>query len=86
MTMVSVIFSVLFLVFSGFVLSGILSLENDIDEFREKYGVKPKYYQCVTQGDMYCNHTDWCEAEKALYPEQYEYEMKFKENDETKDQ
>ena len=61
-------------------------LEKDIDEFRDKYGVKPKNYRCVTKGDMYCTHSDWCEAEIALYPEQYEYEMKLKENDKSKDQ
>lgn len=86
MTVSSVIFGIVFLVFSGFILSGILMLEKDIDEFRDKYGVKPKNYRCVTKGDMYCTHSDWCEAEIALYPEQYEYEMKLKENDKSKDQ
>lgn len=37
---------------------------------------KPKYEHCVTKGDMYCSHHDWCDAEIALYPEQYEAEMK----------
>ena len=86
MTTGSAIFSVLFLVFSGFLLSGILKLETDIDEFRNKYGAKPKYDRCVTRGDMYCSHADWCDVEIALFPEQYEYEMKLKENDKNKDQ
>jgi hypothetical protein len=55
-------------------------LENDRDRFREKHGVKPNYYSCATKGDMYCNHTDWCDAEIALFPEQYEEEMKNNKN------
>lgn len=66
---------------------GLWLVENDRDEFRKQHGVDPKYYSCVTKGDEYCSHTDWCDAEKALYPEQYEAEMKLKENDPTnKDQ
>lgn len=60
---------------------GLWLLENDNDEFRKRHGVKPKYFRCVTKGDKYCNHDDWCAAEKALYPEQYEAEMKKKENE-----
>lgn len=66
---------------------GLWLVENDRDEFRKKHGVDPKYYSCVTKGDEFCSHTDWCDAEIALYPEQYEAEMKLKENDPTnKDQ
>ena len=65
---------------------GLWLVENDRDEFRKKHGVDPKYYSCVTKGDMDCTHSDWCEAEIALFPEQYEYEMKLKENDTNKDQ
>lgn len=61
--------------FSAF-FYGLWLLENDNDEFRKRHGVKPKYFRCVTKGDKYCNHDDWCAAEKALYPEQYEAEMK----------
>lgn len=75
----------IFLVIAGcailsFFLYGMWLIENDNDLFREKHGVKPKYYRCVTKGDMYCSHTDWCDAEIALYPEQYEYEMKNNKN------
>ena len=38
---------------------------------RESATDDPKYEYCVTKGDMYCSHTDWCEAEKILFPEQY---------------
>lgn len=65
---------------------GLWLVENDRDEFRKQHGVDPKYYSCVTKGDEYCSHTDWCDAEIALYPEQYEAEMKLKENDTNKDQ
>ena len=66
---------------------GLWLVENDRDEFRKQHGVDPKYYSCVTKGDEFCSHTDWCDAEIALYPEQYEVEMKLKENDPTnKDQ
>lgn len=68
-----------------FFLYGIWAVENDNDNFRKKHGVKPKYYSCVTQGDEYCSHTDWCDAEIALYPEQYEFEMKRLENDKNQD-
>jgi hypothetical protein len=67
-------------------LYGILLLENDNDEFRKKHGVKPKYFRCVTKGDVYCNHEEWCDAEKALYPKEYEAEMKKKENTESKEE
>ncbi len=65
---------------------GLFLLENDSDEFRKRHGVKPKYFRCVTKGDIYCNHDDWCAAEKALYPEQYEAEMKRKENEQNQNQ
>ena len=65
---------------------GLWLLENDNDEFRKRHGVKPKYFRCVTKGDKYCNHDDWCAAEKALYPEQYEAEMKKKENEQNQNQ
>ena len=65
---------------------GLFLLENDNDEFRKRHGVKPKYFRCVTKGDIYCNHDDWCAAEKALYPEQYEAEMKRKENEQNQNQ
>lgn len=68
-------------VISTFLLYGLLLLETDNDNFRKKHGVNPKYYSCATKGDMYCSHTDWCDAEIALYPEQYEFEMKQKENE-----
>ncbi len=79
---------ILLLVICGFFtvfFYGLWLLEDDNDEFRKKHGVKPKYYSCVTKGDEYCNHTDWCDAEIALYPEEYEAEMKLKENDQNKD-
>lgn len=65
---------------------GLWLLENDSDDFRKNHGVKPKYYRCVTKGDKHCNHAEWCDAEIALYPEQYAEEMKRLENDTTKDQ
>ena len=66
---------------------GLWLVEADRDEFKKQHGVDPKYYSCVTKGDEYCSHTDWCDAEIALYPEQHEAEMKLKENDATnKDQ
>ena len=64
----------------SFFLYGMWTIEKDSDEFREKHGVKPKYYRCVTKGDMYCSHTNWCDAEIALSPEQYEEEMKNNKN------
>ena len=72
-------------VFSAF-FYGLFLLENDSDEFRKRHGVKPKYFRCVTKGDRYCNHEDWCAAEKALYPQQYEAEMKKKENEQNQNQ
>lgn len=86
MTITSVILVIAFCAVAVFFLHGMLKLETDIDDFRKEFGVKPKYYQCVTKGDMHCTHSDWCDAEIALFPEQYEYEMKLKENDKTKDQ
>jgi hypothetical protein len=71
--------------FSAF-LYGMWLLENDNDEFRKRHGVKPKYYRCVTKGDMYCNHSEWCDAEIILYPEEYEAEMKRKQNEQNQDQ
>jgi hypothetical protein len=41
---------------------------------------------CVTKGDMYCLHLYWCDAEIALYPEEYESEMKRLKNDTNQDQ
>jgi len=78
---------VLLIVCAGFsaFFYGLWLLENDNDEFRKQHGVKPKYFRCVTKGDIYCNHEDWCDAEIALYPEQYEAEMKLKENDKYQD-
>lgn len=66
--------------FSAF-FYGLWLIENDSDEFRKRHGVKPKYYRCVTKGDTYCNHDDWCDAEKILYPDEYKEEMKRLEND-----
>jgi hypothetical protein len=86
MDVVTVIFVFLFCIVASFLLYGILLLENDNDEFRKKHGVKPKYYRCVTKGDMFCNHAHWCDAEIALYPEQYEAEMKLKENEQNQNQ
>jgi hypothetical protein len=85
MDVISVIAVVLFCVGAVVLLYGICLLENDSDDFRKKHGVKPKYYRCVTKGDMYCNHTEWCDAEIALYPEQYAEEMKRVDNDENQD-
>lgn len=65
---------------------GLFLLENDNDEFRKRHGVKPKYFRCVTKGDKYCNHAEWCAAEKALYPKEYEAEMKRKENEQNQNQ
>lgn len=81
-------FIVLFVVcaFFSIFFYGLFLLENDNDEFRKRHGVKPKYFRCVTKGDRYCNHEDWCAAEKALYPEQYEAEMKKKENEQNQNQ
>ena len=82
-------FIVLFVICGFFTVFfyGLYLVETDRDDFRKKHGVDPKYYSCVTKGDEYCSHTDWCDAEIALYPEQYEAEMKLKENDPTnKDQ
>lgn len=86
MNILTVIFVFLFCIVASFLLYGILLLENDNDEFRKKHGVKPKYYRCVTKGDMFCTHADWCDAEIALYPEQYEAEMKLKENEQNQNQ
>jgi hypothetical protein len=41
---------------------------------------------CVTKGDMYCLHLDWCDAEIALYPEEYESEMERLKNDTNQNQ
>lgn len=79
MDVISVIFIFLFCIVALLLLYGILLLENDSDEFRKKHGVKPKYFRCVTKGDIYCNHEEWCAAEKALYPKEYEAEMKKEE-------
>ena len=76
MDLISVIAVVLFCVGAVALLYGICLLENDSDDFRKKHGVKPKYYRCVTKGDTYCSHTEWCDAEIALHPEQYAEEMK----------
>lgn len=65
---------------------GLFLLENDNDEFRKRHGVKPKYFRCVTKGDKYCNHAEWCDAEKKLYPEIYKEEMKRKENEQNQNQ
>ena len=66
---------------------GLWLVENDNDDFRKRHGVKPKYYRCVTKGDTYCNHDDWCDAEKRLYPDEYKAEMKRREDESTnKDQ
>jgi len=62
---------------------GLWLVEADRDDFRKKHGVDPKYYSCVTKGDEYCNHSDWCDAEKTLYPDQYKAEVKRLENDPT---
>ena len=86
MTVSSVIFLLVFCAIASALLYGMWLVENDKDEFRKKHGVKPKYYSCVTKGDMYCTHNDWCDAEIALFPEQYEYEMKRLENDKHQDQ
>lgn len=75
--------TIVLLVVCGFLsvfFYGLWLLENDSDEFRKRHGVKPKYFRCVTKGDTYCNHEDWCDAEKKLYPEEYEAEMKRLEN------
>lgn len=40
-----------------------------------------KHIHCVTIGDMYCSHLDWCSAEIALHPDQYEAETKRLENE-----
>ena len=50
----------------------------------DSYEISNEYDYCVKRGDMYCNHTDWCDAEIALYPEQYELEMKRLANTEDK--
>jgi hypothetical protein len=86
MSVGSVMFGFLFCIVASFLLYGILLLENDNDEFRKKHGVKPKYYRCVTNGDKYCNHVSWCDAEIALYPEKHEAEMKRKQNEQNQDQ
>ena len=86
MNTLTVIFIFLFCIVASLLLYGILLLENDNDEFRKRHGVKPKYFRCVTKGDIYCNHEEWCAAEKALYPKEYEAEMKRKENDQNKNQ
>ena len=86
MNTLTVIFIFLFCIVASLLLYGILLLENDNDEFRKRHGVKPKYFRCVTKGDRYCNHEEWCAAEKALYPKEYEAEMKRKENDQNKNQ
>ena len=86
MNTLTVIFVFLFCIVASLLLYGILLLENDNDEFRKRHGVKPKYFRCVTKGDIYCNHEEWCAAEKALYPKEYEAEMKRKENDQNKNQ
>jgi hypothetical protein len=86
MDVISVIAVVVFCALASAFLYGMLLVDNDSDDFRKKHGVKPKYYRCVTKGDMYCNHTEWCDAEIALYPEQYAEEMKRVDNDTDKDQ
>lgn len=86
MNTLTVIFVFLFCIVASLLLYGILLLENDNDEFRKRHGVKPKYFRCVTKGDKYCNHEEWCDAEKALYPKEYKAEMKRKENDQNKNQ
>ena len=65
---------------------GLWLVETDRDDFRRKHGVDPKYFRCVTKGDKYCNHTEWCDAEKKLYPEMYKEEMKRKENEQNQNQ
>jgi hypothetical protein len=39
-----------------------------------------KHIHCVTKGDMYCSHLDWCGAEIALYPKEHEAELKRNED------
>lgn len=72
--------TILLIVMCGFFavfFYGLWLLEDDNDEFRKKHGVKPKYYRCVTKGDKYCNHSDWCDTQQV--------ETKLKENDTDKD-
>lgn len=45
-----------------------------------------KHIHCVTTGDMYCSHSDWCDAEIALYPNEYEVETKRLENEQNQNQ
>lgn len=81
--------TIIVLVVCGFLsvfFYGLWLIENDTDEFRKRHGVKPKYFRCVTKGDTYCNHDEWCDAEKKLYPEEYEAEMKRLENDKDQNQ
>jgi hypothetical protein len=85
MDVISVIAIVIFCAIVSFFLYGMWVLEDDSDDFRKRHGVKPKYYRCVTKGDMYCSHSEWCDAEIALYPEEYEAEMKRVDDDEDKD-
>jgi hypothetical protein len=80
MDLINIIAVVVFCAIASVVLYGICLLENDSDDFRKKHGVKPKYYRCVTKGDTYCGHTEWCDAEIVLHPEQYAEEMKRVEN------
>jgi hypothetical protein len=75
MDLISAIAVALFCAVALLLFYGLWLLENDSDVFRKKHGVKPKYYRCATKGDMYCNHAEWCDAEIALYPEEYEAEM-----------
>ena len=86
MDVISVIAVVVFCAIASMFFYGLWLLENDSDDFRKRHGLKPKYYRCVTNGDEYCNHTDWCDAEIALYPEEYEAEMKRVDNDKNQNQ
>ena len=40
------------------------------------YDIHSEQDYCVMKGDLYCEHTEWCELEKEMFPEQYEEEMK----------
>lgn len=79
MNLIGIIMLVIFCAIATAFLYKKWSVENSIndDTFKRTHCNE----RCVTKGDMYCNHHDWCDAEIALYPEQYEAEMKRAEND-----